>query len=248
MGGAVGHLAQSWFPGIVNSPGTFALVGMATFLACIAKAPLGALFMVSEITGSYDLLVPIILASVLAILLTQRWSVFRNQVENKFHSPAHQPDRLIYMLKGLSVKDVYRPDCAVTVLPEDMTFGQLRRLVTNTNESIFPVVNNDSRFTGILSLLEIRAALSKRSVCEMLSPRDLLLPPISVAPEESLSGALVKFLETGFSRIPIVDEKRGLIGMLGLEDLLTRYQQELEKAGGGEAGVEEKRREQKSRT
>ncbi|MDR3555696.1 MAG: chloride channel protein [Syntrophobacteraceae bacterium] len=246
LGGAVGRLAHTWCPSIVGSPGAFALVGMATFLACVAKAPLGALFMVSEMTGSYDLLVPIMLSSVLAILLTQRWSIFQNQVENKFHSPAHQSDRLVYMLKGLAVKDVYRPDSPATVLPEDMTFTQLRRVATSTNESVFPVVDNDSRLTGILSLLEIRAALSKKSVWEMLSPRDLLLPPISVAPDESLSAALVKFLETGFTRIPIVDQRKGLIGILGLEDLLTRYQQELQKSIRGETGAEEGSAEQKA--
>ena len=238
LGGAFGQLAHAWFPSIVSSPGGFALVGMATFFACVAKCPLGALFMVSEITGSYDLLVPIILSSVLAILLSQRWSIFYNQVENKFHSPAHQSDRLVYMLKGLLVKDVYRPDSPVTVLPEDMTFAQLRRLVTHTNESVFPVVDKACRLTGILSLIEIRAALSRRSVYEALRPKDLLLPPISVAPDESLSAALLKFLETGFTRIPIVDQGKGLIGMLGLEDLLTRYQQELQRAGGDEAGVD----------
>ncbi|MGC9193967.1 MAG: chloride channel protein [Syntrophobacteraceae bacterium] len=240
LGGVVGQLGHAWLPSIVGSPGAFALVGMATFLACVAKAPLGALFMVAEMTGSYDLLVPIILSSVLAILLSQRWSIFKNQVKNKFHSPAHQPDRLVYMLKGLRVKDVYRPDSPVTVLAEDMTFSQLRRLVTVTNETVFPVVDNDSRLSGILSLLEIRAALSKRSVWETLSPRDLLLPPRSVSPDESLSAALFKLLETGFTRMPIVDESKGLVGMLGLEDILTRYQRELEGSSRTDAAEEEK--------
>ncbi len=123
---------------------------------------------------------------------------------------------------------MYRPDCAVTVLAEDMTFSQLRRLVTDTNETAFPVVDNDSRLIGIPSLLEIRAALSKRSVWEALSPRDLLLTPISVSPGESLSAAFFKLLETGFTRMPVVDEGKRLVGILGLEDILTRYQPELE--------------------
>lgn len=117
---------------------------------------------------------------------------------------------------------MYRTDCAVTVLAEDMTFSQLRRLVTDTNETVFPVVDNDSR------LIEIRAALSKRSVWEALSPRDLLLTPISVSPGESLSAAFFKLLETGFTRMPLVDEGKRLVGILGLEDILTRYQPELE--------------------
>jgi CIC family chloride channel protein len=95
LGGAVGQLAHAWFPGIVSSPGAFALVGMAAFFAGVAKAPLGALLMVCEMTGGYQLIVPIMFTSVVAILLSQRWSLYEKQVLNKFHSPAHRSDRVI---------------------------------------------------------------------------------------------------------------------------------------------------------
>jgi len=52
---------------------------------------------------------------------------------------------------------------------------------------------------------------------------------VSVAPDDSLSDALLKFLETGYGRIPVEDNETGVIGMLGLEDLLARYQLELQK-------------------
>ena len=95
-------------------------------------------------TGGYQLIVPIMFTSVVAILLSQHWSLYEKQVLNKFHSPAHRSDRVINILQELSVKDVHHPDASVTILPEDMTFGQLRRLITVSRESIFPVVNDDS--------------------------------------------------------------------------------------------------------
>jgi CIC family chloride channel protein len=228
LGGAVGQWAHVWFPGIVSSPGAFALVGMAAFFAGVAKAPIGALLMVCEMTGGYHLIVPIMFTSVVAILLSQRWSLYEKQVLNKFHSPAHRSDR-VNILQDLSVKDVYRPDAPVTILPEDMTFGQLRRLITNTRESFFPVVDDRFHLIGILSLPEIRAVIFEESVLDLLVLRDLVLPPVSVAPDESLTEALLKFLETGFGRIPIEDKEIGVIGMLGLEDILARYQLELQR-------------------
>ena len=75
LGGAVGQLAHAWFPGVVSSPGAFALVGMAAFFAGVAKAPIRALFMVCEMTGGYQLIVPIMFTSVVAILLSQHWSL-----------------------------------------------------------------------------------------------------------------------------------------------------------------------------
>jgi CIC family chloride channel protein len=238
LGGAVGQLAHAWFPGIVSSPGAFALVGMAAFFAGVAKAPIGALLMVCEMTGGYHLIVPIMFTSVVAILLSQRWSLYEKQVLNKFHSPAHRSDRVINILQELSVKDAHRPDAAVTILPEDMTFGQLRRLITNTRESYFPVVDDRFRLIGILPLPEIRAVMFEESISDLLILRDLVSPPVSVAPDDSLSEALLKFLETGYGRIPIEDNETGVIGMLGLEDLLARYQLELQKLHASETGPE----------
>ncbi len=229
LGGAVGQLAHAWFPGIVSSPGAFALVGMAAFFAGVAKAPLGALLMVCEMTGGYHLIVPIMFTSVLAIMLSQRWGLYEKQVLNKFDSPAHRSDRVINILQDLSVKDVYRKDAPVTILPEDMTFSQLKRLITNARESFFPVVDDRFHLVGILSVPEIRAVIFEESVLDLLVLRDLVSPPVSVAPEDSLSDALLKFLETGYGQIPIEDSKMGVIGMLGMDELLARYHLELQK-------------------
>jgi CIC family chloride channel protein len=185
--------------------------------------------MVCEMTGGYQLIVPIMFTSVVAILLSQRWSLYEKQVLNKFHSPAHRSDRVINILQDLSVKDVYRQDAPLTILPEDMTFSQLRRLITNTRESFFPVVDDDFHLIGILSLPEIRTVIFEESVLDLLVLRDLVLPPVSVAPDDSLTEALLKFLETGFGRIPIEDKEIGVIGMLGVEEILARYQLELQK-------------------
>lgn len=232
LGGAVGQCVQVWFPGVVSSPGAFALVGMAAFFAGVAKAPIGALLMVCEMTGGYQLIVPIMFTSVVAILLSQRWSLYEKQVLNKFHSPAHRSDRVINILQELSVQDVHRPDAAVTILPEDMAFGQLRRLIAVSKDSVFPVVDDDFNLTGILSLHNIRTVIFEEAVLDLLILRDLVLPPVSVAPDDSLSEALLKFLETGYGQIPIEDKHTGVTGMLGLEDLLARYHQEVQKLHG----------------
>jgi CIC family chloride channel protein len=229
LGGAVGQFAHAWFPGAVSSPGAFALVGMAAFFAGVAKAPIGALLMVCEMTGGYQLILPIMFTSVVTILLSQRWSLYEKQVLNKFHSPAHRSDRVINILQELSVRDVHRPDAAVTILPEDMTFGQLRRLIAVSKDSVFPVVDDDFHLTGVLSLPDIRSVIFEESVLDLLILRDLVLPPVSVAPDENLSEALLKFLQTGYGQIPIEDKQTGVTGMLGLEDLLARYHREVQK-------------------
>ena len=80
-----------------------------------------------------------------------------------------------------------------------------------------------------MSFREIRSVIFEDSVLDLLILRDIVLPPVSVAPDESLSDALIKLLETGYGRLPIEDSELGVIGMLGMKDLLARYHLELEK-------------------
>jgi CIC family chloride channel protein len=188
--------------------------------------------MVCEMTAGYQLIVPIMFTSVVTILLSQRWSLYENQVLNKFHSPVHKSDRVVNILQDLLVKDIDYSSAAVSILPEDLTFGQLRRLITKTRESFFAVVDDDFHLMGILSLRDIRSIIFEESVLDLLILSDLVLPPVSVAPDESLYEALAKFLETGFGQIPVEDKEIGVVGMLGLEDLLARYHLEVEKLNG----------------
>jgi chloride channel protein, CIC family len=228
LGGAVGQISHHWFPGIISHPGAFALVGMGAFFAGVAKAPLGALLMVCEMTGGYGLVVPLMLTSVLAILLSQRWSLYEKQVINKFHSPAHRADTIINILQMRTVQAIFRPDTPIAILPEDMTFSHLRRFITRTRESFFAVVNDDFELRGILSLPDLRQVMFEKSIQDLVILRDVISPPVSVALHDSLYDALVTFLECGYGRIPVTDAQRGVVGMLRLEDLMEAYYNEIQ--------------------
>ncbi len=227
LGGAVGQLGHEWLPSIVSHPGAFALVGMAAFFAGVAKAPIGALLMVCEMTGGYGLVVPLMFASVVAILLSQPWSLYEKQVLNKFHSPAHRSDTVVNVLQGMRVGDVYRKDAPVLILPTDMTFKQFRELFKRTRESFFPVVDDDFRLRGILSTHELREVFFEEEVMDLLVLGELVSPPVFLELGDNLHDALVVFLETGYDRVPIIDSDTGLIGLLRLEDLMEAYHLEI---------------------
>lgn len=230
LGGAIGQLSQGWFPHVITYPGAFALVGMAAFFAGVAKAPIGSLLMVCEMTGGYNLVVPLMFCSVLTILLSQRWSLYEYQVLNKFHSPAHRADTVINVLQELRVENVYRKDSPAVILPEDMTFRQLKRLIPQSQESFFPVVDDSFHLRGILSLPYIRQILFENPVHDLLMVGDLVLPPASVSPNDSLYEALDVFLESGYAQIPIEDREMGIIGILHLKDLMGAYRREVLKS------------------
>lgn len=227
LGGVVGQVSHQWYPHIVTQPGAFAVVGMGAFFAGVAKAPIGALLMVAEMTGGYGVVVPLMFTSVLVLLLSQRWSLYEKQVHNKFHSPAHRTDAVINVLQTLRVEDVYRRDAPVTSLPEDMTFAELKRLLTRTQESFFPVVDDLVRLRGILSLPNLHAILFEDSLSDLLVVGELASTAVSVLPEESLYDTLIKFLKSGYGRLPIVNEEKELLGLLRLDEVMTAYHREI---------------------
>ena len=234
VGGVVGQLSYQYFPDIITHPGAFSLVGMGAFFAGVAKAPLGALMMVSEMTQGYGLLVPLIFTSTIAIILSQKWHLYEKQVLNKFHSPAHRADAVVNVLQELQVEDVCSKDRDVTMLPEDMNLGDLKRLMLRTKESFLPVVNQDFKLKGILSLPNVRNIVFEDILSDLLVVAELMSSPVSVKWNETLDQALIKFLKSGYYQLPITNDDGILEGILKLDEVISAYHNEMQKIKGEE--------------
>ena len=229
LGGVVGQLGHTYFPEVIANPAAFALVGMAAFFAGVAKAPIGALLMVSEMTQGYGLVVPLMFVSAIPVLLSGRWGIYEKQVKNKFASPAHLTELTINVLQTMQVRDVYKPDKAVTMLPMDMRLREMRRLMKRTRESFFPVVDEEIRLVGILSFPDLRAILFEDALSDLIVVGDLAEKPVAIGLNETLYEALIKFIRSGYGQIPILSEERPgrLTGLMSLEELMRAYHQEM---------------------
>jgi CIC family chloride channel protein len=233
LGGVVGQLGNHFFPGVVTQPTAFALVGMAGFFAGVAKAPIGALLMVSEMTQGYGLVVPLMFVSAIPVLLSGRWGIYEQQVKNKFASPAHLSDLTINVLQNMQVRDVYRPDKPLTQLPMDMRLKEMKQLMMRTRESFFPVVDDEFRLVGILSFPNLRSILFEDALSELLVVGELAEKPESISLNETLYETLIKFIQSGYGQIPIVEDDRPsrLAGVLSLEELMEAYHEEMMRLG-----------------
>ncbi|NOY13137.1 MAG: chloride channel protein, partial [Deltaproteobacteria bacterium] len=89
LGGAFGASAETLFPLLTQDPRAYVLVGMAGFFAGVANAPIATLIMVSELTGNYSLLAPLMLVCVVAMLVMRKNTIYEKQVARRFDSPAH---------------------------------------------------------------------------------------------------------------------------------------------------------------
>jgi len=221
-GGVVGKLSNQWFPDIVTQPGGYVLVGMAAFFAGVANAPIGPLFMVCELTKGYGLLAPLMLASALCLVLNRKVSLYENQKDNKFDSPAHTGDATINVLERLQVKDVYTP-ARGTVLEEGITLKALTDIITGTNEFNFPVVNAEGEYCGILALQDVRKVLFEDALYDIVLVRDLARKPVYVRLDYDLYAALMRFVGTDLTQIPVLDADNEIVGSLGREAVFKAY-------------------------
>lgn len=223
-GGVVGVLGQRFFPGVVAEPGGYVLVGMAAFFAGVANAPIGPLVMVCELTQGYGLLAPLMLASAVSLILGRKVSLYENQVETKFDSPAHIGDATINILERDKVANHFQRG-RVTVVEEGTHFGALTDIIVNSPELCFPVRGAGDRITGILAVQDLRKVLYEDSLCELLVAGDVARKAIVLYPDDDLYSALLKFVEADLAQLPVVDDQDPtmVLGSLAREDVFTAY-------------------------
>ncbi|WP_449247062.1 chloride channel protein [Desulfarculus baarsii] len=226
IGGVVGQVGHMLFPEIVQQPGAYVLVGMAAFFASAAKAPVGSLIMVSEMAASYQLLPPLMIVSMIAILFNRGSSIYTKQLLNKFQSPAHEADLTVNVLETLTVADVFAADRPVIGLRPDENFAQLRRHIADSHQSLFPVLDQAGALIGVLPVAAIRKVLFEDSLAHLVVVGELAEPPTALALGDDLYSALLKFLDSGHGQLPVTADGR-LLGLLDHADVIAAYHQEV---------------------
>ena len=226
LGGACGQFFEYWLPGFHVEPAAFVLVGMGGFFAGVSKTPLTSIVMVSEMTGSYSLLVPLMLGCGLNMAISRRWTIYEEQVSTPIDSPAHQGDFVVDVLEQLSVSAVGIRSEGLVTIPASMPFRELAHLVARSTETLFPVIDGHGRLTGIFTLHDLRLALVGSEWGPLVLADDLAYRPVlSVTPEDNLHTALRRMTEINTDEIPVVEsgDPTHLLGLLSRRDLTLAY-------------------------
>ncbi|MBU1611280.1 MAG: chloride channel protein [Proteobacteria bacterium] len=223
-GGLVGHLGHDYYPDIVTQPGGYVLVGMAAFFAGVANAPIGPLIMVTELTQGYGLLAPLMLASALCIVLGRSFSLYENQVDSKFDSPAHVVDSTINILEELKVEDFFQQRPVVSVW-EGQSLKEFTDTIAETNQLLFPVQNRDNVFVGAVTLAHAREVMFESAVYELANVHDMMSEHVYLRPDYDLYSALLKFVASDYPQIPVVDmeDSSRILGLINREDVFRAY-------------------------
>jgi CIC family chloride channel protein len=233
LGGVVGGFWHQWFPQMVVYPGAFVLVGMAGFLAGVARTPLSTIIMVSELTGNYHLLTPLMWVCAISFLLLRRWGIYESQVANRLASPAHHSELIVGALDVLRVGEWMTKH--VASIPEQMRVQQIIKYVHSVKHDHYPVLNNKSELVGVISLRNILDAFYegprrlRKTAIEIAD-----LNPVTITPERNLSEALSMIDRHHSVFLPVIDspDSKRLVGVLSRQDLITAYHYVTEQARG----------------
>jgi chloride channel protein, CIC family len=227
LGGAFGYLGHWLAPGWIIHPEAFIVVGIGGFFGGVAKVPVSAIIMACEMCGSYTLLVPLMLVASVAYVLLGSHSIYEKQLVDRLASPAHLQEFARGVLENMQVHEAMA-DHPITLIPENMPFDMLVKLVTGSQEAYFPVVNDQGRLTGILSVNDLRAVLFEDSLAKIVVARDVATTEVvSVAWDESLQSALDKMARLNVDELPVTraEHPDQIAGMLSKRDIISYYHQ-----------------------
>jgi CIC family chloride channel protein len=226
LGGAVGHFFGIWFPSIAGNTGAFALVGMAALFAATARAPLTAMLIVFEMSNDYMMILPLMVAGVAASYFSQ-WlhpeSIYTMKLAKR--GVRFVDGRDMDIMQGVKVSEVMKSH-PVTI-HKDQSFSDAMALFQEENLLGFPVIGDNGKLWGILTLQDMHRAQSK----ENFNTKDLKVAdfavedPITVFPDEPIWVAIQKMSPRDLARLPVIsrDGTGRLCGLISRSDILRAY-------------------------
>lgn len=220
MGAALGGVEATFLPN--EGAGFWPLVSMGAILAGTMRAPFTAILFALELTHDINVLLPLLVAAILAhattVLLLKRSILTEKVARRGFHlTREYATDPL----EVLFVREVMRTN--LVVLPAGATVNELRdtliREPAQRGQHLYPVVDNERRIRGVITRKQLRELTE--SAVSGVSLGDVLVEPIVAHPDEPLRVVVLRMAETGFTRLPVVDSDTGqLSGMISVHDLL----------------------------
>ncbi|MFL6196568.1 MAG: chloride channel protein [Thermoanaerobaculia bacterium] len=227
VGGAYGFSVHGLWPGIASSYGAYSAVGMAAIAAGTSHAPISAILIVFEFTGNYDLILPLMVASIISSFLSRKLRRYSIYTEALKHKGIELPWRMEEaVLAGLTVEALLQEDQDI-LRPGDPYSKVVDRFLSTNRERLF-VVGPDGKLQGVVSLHDIKHMLESPDTLTAVVAHDLMTPiEQAIRSDERLHRATEYFARSDFERLPVIDPDGKFLGVIGKRDVLAVYAQEV---------------------
>jgi CIC family chloride channel protein len=235
MGGVIGKLFNQLMPTVVSHPGTFVVVGMAGFFTAVSNAPISTIIFVSEMTNSYQLLLPSLFVCSITYLAARNWTIYAKQVDDRVSSPAHAGEFMVDVLQMMKVRDLMHVVQKVESIPQDMPFSEFKNFFSRTKQHYFPVMDENDRMVGIFSSTDVRGVLFSEEIEHLVVMRDIATTEVvATTASEDLNMVLQKFTTKNIDSLPVVaeDDLGVLLGMINRRDVIAFYNRQIQRLKG----------------
>ncbi|WP_420321134.1 chloride channel protein [Flagellimonas sp.] len=232
MGSALGNVVAKVINniglGFSVSESNFTLIGMAGLIAGVIHAPLTAIFLIAEITGGYQLFVPLMITASISFLITKNaldYTIYTKELAKIGAVLTHNKDQMVLGMMELDdvIEKNFKP-----VHPE-MTLGQmLHESVSKSKRNIFPVLNEEEKLMGIIILDDIREFMFDRALYESTYVKNLMhAPPEHIFyNSDNMKAVMQKFQDSGAWNLPVIKDGK-YVGFISKSKLLTAYRRKL---------------------
>ena len=229
MGAALGNAIAKIINelGFSVSESNFTLVGMTGLMAGVLHAPLTAIFLIAEITGGYELFVPLMLVAATSFAITKYFvsnSIYTVELAKRGELITHNKDKNVLMM--LEIERLIETNFKTTT--PKMTLGEmLTKSVAKSKRNIFPVVNEQQHFLGIVLLDDIRSIMFDQNEYNKTLVSDFMkAAPEIIFQKDSVEKVMQKFKDSGAWNLPVVHHKK-YVGFISKSKLLTAYRNKL---------------------
>jgi len=229
----LGSYAGFFFSKLLNLTGlthlpvsNFTMVGMAGILAGLFHAPLTAIFLIAEITGGYDLMIPLMMVSSISFAISKKFEKHSLDVKNlakKGHAFTSNKDANI--LSTLETEKIIQTDY-LTVSPEE-NLEKLVDLISHSNQVIFAVVNKEKELLGIVYFNDIREIIFSNFKVKYTPIHEIMSKPIEiVSPTDSMETVMDKFEKSKMAFLPVLRQGK-YFGFISKSVALEAYREKL---------------------
>lgn len=205
----------------------FVLVGMAGLMAGVMQAPMTAIFLIAEISGGYELLIPLILTATISFGCTrivEQYSIYTKRIAKRGELLTHDSDQAVLTL--LKTSELIEVDFSPVRI--DATLGELVDVVSQSSRNIFPVLDSRRHFQGYVGLEDIRSDMFKKDIYDTMHVYNYMKSaPEYVYADERMDSVMRKFEKTGAWNLPVVDQERTYLGFVSKSKIFSAYRDQL---------------------
>jgi chloride channel protein, CIC family len=225
----IGTMSGLFFASVINYLGiaelpiaNFALVGMAGLLAGVVHAPLTAIFLIAEITGGYDMFLPIMLVATISYSMAKLIvpkSIYTIQLTKRGELITHHKDRAL--LSMMDISTLIEKD--FSTIDHEASLGELVKIIAKSNRNVYPVIDNEQNFYGIIFLDQIRNIMFKPELYTDTAVHSLMFMPSNIVDyNDDMETIAGKFQHSGKYNLVVLKDGK-YEGFLSRANVFSHY-------------------------